>query len=482
MFAPIVQGVPDPLETRGELGPALAYAAQQAAAYVDSIADEPVLDPAALPRLEEFDQPLPENGSGAMEALAELADRGAATATRSSGPRFFHFVVGGTTPAALGADWLTAAFDQEAYGWDSSALAARVERTAGEWLRDLFELPAEFTGVFVTGATMANFTGLAAARNWWAERLGVDVEEAGLAGAPAPRILTSGYVHASAVQAVGMLGLGRGNVRRLARDGAGRVDLDALAATLDDDQPAIVIANAGEVNAGDFDPIAQIAELTRDGRAWLHVDGAFGLFARIAPESRHLTDGVEHADSITVDAHKWLNVPYDCGVSFVREPARLARALNVGAPYLPSADDPHPNPGFLTPENSRRARALAVWASLRAYGRSGHRAMVERHLRLARHLGERIDAEPRLERLAEVQLNIVCFRVRPEGVAEEGLDDLNRRLGAALLADGRVFAGTTLYDGRVAFRPAIVNWQTTEEDVDLLIDVLLELLGADAAI
>ena len=474
--------MPDPLETHDEFEQALELAAREAAAYIGSIGNEPVHDASTEPRLEEFDQPLPEDGSGAVLALAELAERGAATATRSSGPRFFHFVVGGTTPAALGADWLTAAFDQEAYGWDSSALAAKVERVAGEWLRDLFELPPAFTGVFVTGATMANFTGLAAARNWWAERSGLDVEELGLAGAPAPRILTSGYVHASAIQAIGMLGLGRANVRRLARDGTGRVDLDALAAALDDDQPAIVIANAGEVNAGDFDPIAKIAELTRDGRAWLHVDGAFGLFARIAPESRHLTEGVEYADSITVDAHKWLNVPYDCGVSFVREPARLARALNVGAPYLPAADDPHPNPGFLTPENSRRARPLAVWATLRAYGRSGHRAMVERHLRVARHLGERVDAEPRLERLAEVQLNIVCFRVRPEGIDEDGLDDLNRRLGSGLLADGRVFAGTTLYDGKVAFRPAIVNWQTTEGDVDLLIDVLLELLDADTAI
>ena len=474
--------MPDPLATRDELEPALELAAREAAAYVGAIGDELVYDASTDRRLDEFDELLPEDGSGAPSALAELAERAAATATRSSGPRFFHFVVGGTTPAALGADWLTAAFDQEAYGWDSSALAAKVERIAGEWLRDLFELPPEFTGVFVTGATMANFTGLAAARNWWAEQSGLDVEEAGLAGAPAPRILTSGYVHASAIQAIGMLGLGRANVRRLARDGAGRVDLDALAAALEGDLPAIVIANAGEVNAGDFDPIAQIAELTRESRAWLHVDGAFGLFARIAPESRHLTEGVEHADSITVDAHKWLNVPYDCGVSFVREPARLARALNVGAPYLPSADDPHPNPGFLTPENSRRARSLVVWATLRAYGRSGHRAMVERHLRLARHLAERIDREPRLERLAEVQLNIVCFRVQPEGVDEDGLDELNRRLGSALLADGRVFAGTTLYDGRVAFRPAIVNWQTTEEDVDLLIDVLLELLDADAAI
>jgi glutamate/tyrosine decarboxylase-like PLP-dependent enzyme len=289
-------------------------------------------------------------------------------------------------------------------------------------------------------------------------------------------VLTSGYVHPSAVQAIGMLGIGRDGVRRLARDGAGRLDLEALADALASGGPAILIANAGEVNAGDFDPIAAMADLAAEHDAWLHVDGAFGLFARIAPESRALTEGIERADSITTDAHKWLNVPYDCGVAFVREPTRLARALNVGAPYLPAADDPRPNPGFITPENSRRARAFAVWATLRAYGRDGHRAMVERHLGLARHLAARIDAAPELELLAEPRLNIVTFRARPAGVADQHLDELNRELGEALLRDGRVFAGTTVYDGRVAFRPAIVNWQTTEADVDLLVDVLCELI------
>ncbi|HEX5956435.1 MAG TPA: pyridoxal-dependent decarboxylase, partial [Solirubrobacterales bacterium] len=240
--------------------------------------------------------------------------------------------------------------------------------------------------------------------------------------------------------------------------------------------PAILIANAGEVNAGDFDPIAAMADLAERHGAWLHVDGAFGLFARLAPGSRPLTEGVERANSVTVDGHKWLNVPYDCGFAFVRDPVRLARALNVGAPYLPSPDDPRPNPGFLTPENSRRARSLAVWATLRAYGRSGYREMVERHLGLARRLAERVDRTPELERLAPVPLNIVCFRARPPGVPEDGLDELNSSLGEALLRDGRVFAGTTSYDGKVALRPAIVNWQTTERDVDLLVDVLLELM------
>jgi glutamate/tyrosine decarboxylase-like PLP-dependent enzyme len=469
--------VPDPLELREEMQEALARAAREASAYVAGIGEQPVLDPAAAEALADWRPDLPSEGEGAAKALAELIERAAPAATRSSGPRFFHFVMGGTTPAALGADWLCSAFDQVGFAWASSPLASRLEAIAVGWLRELFDLHDDFGGVLVTGATMANFTCLLAARSRWAEHHGVDVEQEGLADLPAAPILSSAYVHPSAVQAVGMLGLGQGRVRRLARDGAGRLDLEALEREPAASQsPAIVIANAGEVNTGDFDPITEIAELVRKHDGWLHVDGAFGLFARLAPESRHLTQGVERADSITVDAHKWLNVPYDCGIALVREPERLARGLNVGAPYLPALDDPRPSPGSLSPENSRRARALAIWATLRAYGADGHRAMVERHLRLARHLADRVDGAEELERLAEVKLNIVCFRARPAGIAEDGLDDFNRELGEALLADGRVFAGTTVYDGRVAFRPAIVNWQTTERDVDLLIDVLLELI------
>jgi glutamate/tyrosine decarboxylase-like PLP-dependent enzyme len=281
-----------------------------------------------------------------------------------------------------------------------------------------------------------------------------------------------------------MSGLGEAALRSVAVDPKTQaMDVAALREAMTADvaaglTPVLVQAAVGTTSTGAVDPVAEIAPVAREHGAWLHVDGAFGLFARIAPESRHLAEGVELADSITVDAHKWLNVPYDCGISFVREPARLAQALNVGAPYLPSPDDPRPNFGFLSPENSRRARALAIWATLRAYGRQGHRSMVERHLRLARHLADRVDATPELERLAEVPLNIVCFRVRPPGTDESDLDELNRRLGEALLHDGRVFAGTTVYDGKVAFRPAIVNWQTTEPDVELLIEVLLELLEA----
>jgi len=469
--------VSDPLDERNQVTAALSVAADDARAYLADLDSRAVLDPGAEEVIRGWSDPMPEEGDGSLAALRELAARGQRTATRSSGPRFFHFVMGGGTPAALAADWLTSVWDQVAFGWASSPMASRLEQVAVDWLRELFELPEDFGGVLTTGATMANFVALAAARDWWAEQHGADVGEAGMSGLPAPPILTSGYIHPSAVQAIGMLGMGQGNVERFAADPAGRLDEAALEARLRElDGPAILVGNAGEVNAGDSDPIEVMADLAAEHGAWLHVDGAFGLFARLAPETRHLTAGVERANSVIADGHKWLNVPYDCGFAFLREPERLPRTFNVGAPYLPSPDDPRPNPGFLAPENSRRARAFAVWATLRAYGRSGYREMVERHLRLARHLADRIDAAPRLERLAEVKVNIVCFRARPEGVSEDELDELNRGLGEALLRDGRVFAGTTTYEGRVAFRPAIVNWRTQQEDVDLLVDVLLELL------
>jgi glutamate/tyrosine decarboxylase-like PLP-dependent enzyme len=207
------------------------------------------------------------------------------------------------------------------------------------------------------------------------------------------------------------------------------------------------------VNTGDFDPIDRLADLAEKHGAWLHVDGAFGLFARITPRAAALAGGIERAHSVIADGHKWLNVPYDCGFAFVREGRYLRPPFQLTAAYLPSDERP-------APEASRRARSLAVWATLRAYGRSGYRAMVEQHLDLAERLSERVDAEPELERLAETKLNIVCFRFRPEGLSEEELDELNLALGQDVLEDGRVFFGTTRYRGKTAFRPAIVNWRT----------------------
>ena len=239
--------------------------------------------------------------------------------------------------------------------------------------------------------------------------------------------------------------------------------------------PAIVIANAGEVNAGDFDPIEEMVDLARAHHAWVHVDGAFGLFARVSHDARDLARGVEGADSVIADGHKWLNVPYDCGFAFVRDPELLHGAFKIGGPYLPVGTDERPSFADYGPEASRRARSLAVWATLKAYGRAGYREMVDRHLALAQRVGADVEAAPDFELLAPVRLNVVCFRYRPPGSAEDELDELNRRLGAAILEDGRVYYGTTVYAGKVAFRPAISNWRTTRVDVDLILAVAREL-------
>ncbi|HAC44912.1 MAG TPA: aspartate aminotransferase family protein [Chloroflexi bacterium] len=466
--------MPDPLSDQGHVVEALRLAAAEAESYLATIDTAPVRPggDAELP-----DAPLPREGVGSLEALNELIAVSRDGATRSSGPRFFHFVMGGGTPAALAADWLSSALDQNAYNWVSSPLAARLEQISLNWLKELFGLPAAWSAVLTTGATMANFVGLAAARRWWGLEQGVDVESAGMSGLPPMTILSSGYVHVSALKAVAMLGLGRGRVRTLSRDAAGRVDLDAMAAALreHDSEPVVIIANAGEVNTGDFDPLADIVALARKHRAWVHVDGAFGLFAAVSPQTRHLVEGVQLADSVTVDGHKWLNVPYDTGFAFVREPEYQAGAFDASAAYLGSEAAARPVFGNLGPEMSRRARSLAVWATLRAYGSDGYRSMVERHLRLAQRVAAQVDDAPDLERLADVPLNVICFRYRPHGVPEDQLDDLNRRVGELVLEDGRVYFGTTVYRGNVCFRPAIVNWRTREQDVDLIVATVREL-------
>jgi glutamate/tyrosine decarboxylase-like PLP-dependent enzyme len=457
---------------------ALRLVAAEAEAYLDRLPGDPVREAGADEAAYRFGGALPDNGIGAAAALAELLENGLEAHVRSSGPRFFHWVIGGTTPAALAGDWLASLLDQMAGAWEASPLTARLEQVAIDWLRDLFELPEGWGGVLTTGATMANFTGLAAARQWWGERHGADVRRDGLAGMPAVPVFSSGFIHVSARKALGMLGLGKDGVEVYAADETGRLDLAALERGLRElgGAPAIVIGNAGEVNAGHFDPIADMADLAEEHGAWLHVDGAFGLFARISPRVAALADGVARAHSVIADGHKWLNVPYDCGFCFVREQERLAATFNVAeAAYLPDLDLERPQYGYMGPEMSRRARSLPVWATLAAYGRSGHRAIVERNLDNAQRLVRHIEGSDDLELMAEAPLNIVCFRYRPPDLPEEELDELNLRLGEAVLADGRVYVGTTLWAGRVAFRPAFVNWRTTDEDVDVLVEVLREL-------
>lgn len=467
----------DPRDRIDELGEALELAGRAAREYLGGLGGDPVQPPGSVERLDALAPALPEDGEGAPAAVAELARLGRESATRSSGPRFFHFVIGGTTPAALAADWLTSALDQNVGLWVASPLGTRLEMIAVEWLRELFALPPDFGGVLTSGGTMANFVALSAARDWCGRRAGVRVGDQGMAALGDLPVLTSGHIHASAMKSLALLGVGRENVRRLSRDAAGTLDLGALERELAalEGRPAIVVANAGEVNAGAFDPIEAMAELAERHGAWLHVDGAFGLFARLSARSEHLAVGTERANSVSSDGHKWLNVPHDVGFAFVRRGDWVVDSYAEASAYLTSDDEAHPSFTHRAPEGSRRARALVVWATLAAYGRRGYRAIVERHLELAQRLARRIDADPEFERLAHVPLNIVCFRWRPAGAAEDSLDDLNRRLGAALLDDGRVFAGTTVFAGKVAFRPALVNWGTGERDVDMLVDVLSEL-------
>jgi glutamate/tyrosine decarboxylase-like PLP-dependent enzyme len=464
---------------REELDDVLQLVVASARDYLKSVDDRALRGPDVDVRADGFAGSLPEEGSGAVAALERLLREGVEASVASSGPRFFHFVQGGVTPAALGADWTTSLLDQNAGLWVATPVGTRLAELSIEWLKDLFGLPSGWEGVLTTGATMANFAALACARRWFGLRHGVDVEADGFVGLPPVPVFSSGYIHVSARKALGMVGLGRDRVRLLARDGPGRLDIDGLRAALRDldGAPAILIGNAGEVNAGDVDPIADMADLAEEHGAWLHVDGAFGLFAAVSPRTRHLMDGVDRAHSVISDGHKWLNVAYDCGFAFVRDPDLLPGVFSSsgGAAYLSGPADRRP-PLDIGPEMSQRARGLAVWTALAAYGRSGYREIVERHLDLAQRLARRIDQAPDLERLAEVPLNIVCFRYRPPGANDEAaLSELNSRLGHAVLADGRVYVGTTVYAGKTAFRPAIVNWRTTEADVDLLADVIREL-------
>lgn len=464
-----------------EISEVLAFVAEEAERYLDGIEERAVRLPGANRSAESFGGTLPEEGEGASAALRELVKQGIEGTITSAGPRFFHFVIGGTTPAALGADWLTSALDQNPGAWLASPLGTRLATLSLTWLKDLFGIPAEWSGTLTTGATMANFVGLAAARRWWGKRHGRDIDAEGFAGLPPVPVFSSGYIHPSATKALAMLGIGRSTVRTFSGDDAGRLDLEELAGALRalDGAPAIIVGNAGEVNTGDFDPIGDLADLAEEHDAWLHVDGAFGLFAALSARTKHLVAGIDRAHSVISDGHKWLNVPYESGFAFVRDPSLVAAVFTQSAAYLTEVED-RPNLFSLSPESSQRARGLAIWATLRAYGRAGYREMVERHLDLAQRVAQRVDEAPDLERLADVPLNIVCFRYVVGGRSEDELDDLNRRLGEAVLEDGRVFVGTTVYRGRVAFRPAIVNWRTAEEDVHLLVDVIRE-LGAQLA-
>ena len=470
--------MPDPIHDRDHLSDVLTQVAEAARHYLAQVDQLPAGGTARRDEAtRHFVNELPEDGNGSLATVTSLLTHGVEAATNSAGPRFFHFVTGGSTPAALAADWLTSTLDNNAGLWVSSPLGSKLEQVAIGWLKDLFSLPSNWGGVLTTGATMSNVTALAAARQWWGEEHAINIAERGMSGLPAIPVMTSGFIHASAKKALSMLGIGHQVLRVFSGDAAGRIDLAALEEALLalKGAPAIIIATAGEVNAGGFDPIAAMADLAHRHHAWLHVDGAFGLFARVSPATADLADGVDQADSAIADGHKWLNVPYDCGFAFCRDGRLLNAVFGMDAPYFPATEADHPDFLYLAPEMSRRARSLAVWATLAAYGRRGYRAMIERHVALAPRLADQIRASPDFELLAEPRLNVVCFRYCPDGRPESELDQINRRLGQAIIADGTVYFGTTVYAGKVAFRPAIANWRTTERDVDIILGVVRRL-------
>jgi glutamate/tyrosine decarboxylase-like PLP-dependent enzyme len=438
--------------------------------------DRIALPPGSEAALANFDEALPESGCGAKKTIERLMELNTLASGNTGGPRCFHFVIGGSTPAALAADLLATAFETVTYTWLLSPIGVRMELQALDWLKELLDLPRAWTGVMVTGATMANFVCLAAARQWWGEQLGVDISETGLSGMPQMPVLTSGFVHASTLKVIATQGVGRRNVQQFCRDDFGRIDLEAMEKALVDldGQPALVIVNAGEVNAGEFDPVNEMIDLARQHNCWVHVDGAFGLFARLSPRTAHFVEGAERADSATVDGHKWLNVPYDSGYAFVRDYGLLARAFRYSANYLPEENSDRPTFGAIGPESSRRGRSFAVWATIKAYGRDGHRRIVEHCLDIALHFAKQVNREDHLELMNDVQLNIVAFRYNPGDLDDEQLDALNERLGEAVLADGRFLVGTSKIGARTVFRPAFSNWRTRYSDVEEFANVVLE--------
>jgi glutamate/tyrosine decarboxylase-like PLP-dependent enzyme len=435
-----------------------------AVAEMAGLAERPVA------RLGEAPAPaaLPARGAGAEGALARFAADWAPGFSGSAGPRYLGFVTGGATPASVTGDWLTGAYDQNVSG-AAGSWAAALEREAVAWLRELFGLGEEHSGAFVTGATVSNTVGLAVAREWVGERRGVSVSREG-AAALGPVDVLSGSPHSSIAKALSVLGIGRDRLLRVPVLPGNReaVDVAALDAALTGlgGRPAIVVANAGTVDTVDFDDLRAIADLRRRHDFWLHVDAAFGGFAALSPAYAALVDGLDAADSVCVDLHKWLNVPYDAAVQFTRRPDLQVAVFHNASPYLAP---PTGEPDFLhlTPENSRRLRALPAWFSLVAYGRAGHREIVERNVALARDLGERIAGLPGLRLLAPVRLSVVCFTLADDPTRER-VDALAR----AVAASGETFLTPTSYGGTPALRAAFSNWRTSAADVERVLDAL----------
>jgi glutamate/tyrosine decarboxylase-like PLP-dependent enzyme len=439
----------------------LENAARRAISYLDSLNARRVYPtPEAIANLKKLDEPLPDEPAE-PEAVMQLLDEVCSPATVAmAGPRFFGFVIGGSLPVTLAANWLAGAWDQNSALYTVTPATAWLEQVALRWLIDLFNLPPECGGAFTTGATMANFCALAAARHAVLARAGWNVEADGLFGAPPITIMVSAEAHPTLFKSLGLLGLGRNRVVKMAVDGQGRILPDAMPPI---SGPTIVCTQAGNVNTGALDPFAAICQRAREAGAWVHVDGAFGLWAAVAPSRAHLTAGMTLADSWATDAHKWLNVPYDSGLAFVRDADALRAAMAITAEYLPTAS-PYRNPSDYTPELSRRARGVEVWAALRSLGRAGLADLIERTCRHARRFADGLQAAG-YRVLNEVVLNQVLVAF--------GDAETTNRIISKIQTEGTCWCGGTVWQGQTAMRISVSSWATTDADVERSLDAML---------
>jgi len=441
---------------------ALREAAQRALTYVRSVRDRPVTASArALQRLDELKHPFPQTGLDAREIVRRLDDIGSPATVATTGGRYFGLVVGGALPATVAANWLATAWDQNAcFRW-TSPIAAALEDVSLQWLADLFGLPSGVAGAFVTGASMANMAALASARHALLSRLDWDVEAKGLYGAPEIRVIVSEEVHITLLKALSLLGLGRDRVIRVPTDRQGRLRIDSLPAL---DARSLVCIQAGNVNTGDFDPAAEVCQRAKAAGAWVHVDGAFGLWALANTDLAALTEGLAEADSWATDGHKWLNVPYDSGIVFVRKAADLRAAMSASAAYLAEGLTGDREPSHYTPESSRRARGVEIWAALLNLGRDGITSLVERTCRHARAFAQGLK-DHGFEILNRVVMNQVLVSFGPP--------ETTRAVINRLQAGGVCWCGGTVWQGHTAMRISVSNWATTEADVQLSIEAMV---------
>ncbi len=445
----------------------LVETARRAGRYLSSLEERCVVpEPAALEGLQALDGPLPAGPTDPQEVLALLDEAGSPATLASAGGRYFGFVVGGSLPAALAANWLAGAWDQNGAMTVMSPAAARLEEIALRWLGELLDLPESCGAGFVTGTTVGNFMGIAAARHALLKRAGWDVESQGLFGAPPIQVVVGEEVHASLLKALALAGLGRERVVRVPVDGQGRIRSDALPPMT----PATLLClQAGNVNTGAFDPASELIPAAREAGAWVHVDGAFGLWAAAAPERRWLMEGYAQADSWATDCHKWLNTPYDCGLVFVREPAHLRAANSIQAAYL--IQDEAREPFHYTPEMSRRARGVEVWAVLRSLGRSGLAELFEGCCRHAARFAQGLE-QAGYAVLNQVDLNQVLVSF--------GEDEVTRRVIAAVQQEGVCWCGGTVWQGRAAMRISVSSWATTGADVERCLEAIVRAARAVA--